>query len=1062
MDFVGTNYLYALTMMRRFFILNFFLLAFTASGQAPFSHHTPQYTYAESRALFDRSLYAPAAEGFRKVISLVDSETDLSEQSNFFKVLCSIKLMNRDAGDQVLKFLGEYPTSARRKELFIEMADYSFNRRRYREAKNWLMRLNGMFLPKKEKAELQFKLGYSLFVLKEYEVSRAQFAAAKSSKFKIASSAQYYYGHIAYLDTNDITALENLEPLKDHPDFGFVVPYYLAQIYSRRQMDDELLRLGESLLKEASVKRAPEIAKLIGQSLLRKKRFDEALPYLLMHRDRGGKMTPSDYYELGVLLAKADRYKEAIQSLNKITTTRSSVSEFALYLLADCYVKEGQNENALSAFRAVSEIANDEVIREESAFQTAKLTYQGSSPFGNAINAFKNFLLNFPETEYRREVNEYLANLYITSKDYSRAMEAILQTGMSSMAMREAYQRVAYYRAVELYHSSNWLKAKEFFNKSLTYQQNLTFVALAHFWMGELAYKKGDAQEALAQFESFLNTPGSYALSERPVSLYNKAYCLYKLDKLEDASAAFRVYLEDAKGDNKKNADATLRLADLYFLLGKHSLGQEYYKKFIASSNSFSNSYSAYAEYQQALCLGLLGRDNEKIVLLKSLSGKETRNDAFGGKYSIEALYEMGKTQLQIGNNQNAEASFIEFVRKNPNLEKARQALLNQAIAQRNDGRLDASIATFKSVVQIYPGTPESKEAIGTSRSVFNDANRLEDYFEWVNGIDFATIRASELDSIAYMSAVDKYAQSNYSGAYVSFKNYLKRFPDGFFALSAIHFCAESSRLENDILNALIYYKKITQYPVNEHSANAWAWILRITSQNENFDLDLMQISAENLLSLSSDAQLLREANVALMKSRQAKGDLDIAQAYSKVVASDERNSPEIRVEARLNIARNTFSFWSNEISKIENYQAEDNSETQKRAEKLKEKTIKAYQNIKNSGPSSVQAEASYFLAFFLNYDQSFLASNQEIFWLIDNLPSEADWRYKALITLAKNYAGLEDNFQAIYTLDFVISENYNLELIEEAKRIKEKLEVANKNESSAIDSNVTEIETML
>ena len=73
-------------MMRRFFILNFFLLAFIASGQAPFSHHTPQYTYAESRALFDRSLYAPAAEGFRKVISLVDSETDLSEQSNFFKV----------------------------------------------------------------------------------------------------------------------------------------------------------------------------------------------------------------------------------------------------------------------------------------------------------------------------------------------------------------------------------------------------------------------------------------------------------------------------------------------------------------------------------------------------------------------------------------------------------------------------------------------------------------------------------------------------------------------------------------------------------------------------------------------------------------------------------------------------------------------------------------------------------------------------------------------------------------------------------------------------------------
>ena len=196
-------------------------------------------------------------------------------------------------------------------------------------------------------------------------------------------------------------------------------------------MDDKLLALGESLFKKSSIKRLPEISKLIGQSLLRKKRYDEALPYLLMHRDRGGVMKASDYYELGFLLSKNQRFKEAIQSLNKITSTKSVVSEYALYLLANCYVKEDQNEKALSAFRAVSEIANDEVIREESSYQTAKLTYESSSPFGNAISEFQQFLVDFPETEYRREVNEYLANLYITSKDYTRAMSAIIQTGMS-------------------------------------------------------------------------------------------------------------------------------------------------------------------------------------------------------------------------------------------------------------------------------------------------------------------------------------------------------------------------------------------------------------------------------------------------------------------------------------------------------------------------------------------------------------------------------------------------------------------------------------------------------
>ena len=1025
-----------------------------ACGQAPFSHHTPQNIYAESRELFDRAMYSPAAEGFRDVISKVDSETDLAEQSSFFSVLCGIKLMNRDVGDQVLKFLNKYPTSARRKELILGMADYSFNRRRYRDAKIWLNRLNGMYLPKKEKAELQFKLGYSLFMLKEFESARAQFSAAKSTKFNISASAQYYYGHIAYLDTNDVTALENLEPLVDHPNFGFVVPYYLAQIYSRRQMDDKLLLLGESLLQKASIKRLPEISKLIGQSLLRKKRFDEALPYLLMHRDRGGVMKASDYYELGFLLSKSKRFKEAIQSLNKITSTKSDVSEYALYLLANCYVKEDQNEKALSAFRAVSEIAIDEVIKEESSYQTAKLTYESSSPFGNAINEFQQFLVNFPETEYRREVNEYLANLYITSKDYTRAMSAIIQTGMSSMAMREAYQRVAYYRAVEFYHMSSWEKAQEFFTKSLTYPQNLSYVALTHFWMGELAYKKNDPQEALARFESFLKTPGSYTLTERPISLYNKAYCLYRLNRLDDAAAAFRVFIQDAKKENKRKNDATLRLADLYFLSGKYSLAEEYYNTFTTATNNFNYSHASYAEYQRSLCLGLLNKYKEKIKILKTLSERETRSDAFGGKYSMEALYELGKTQLAIGNNSDAEISFVKYVRKNPNLEKARRALLNQALAQRNDGRFETSILTFKRVVQLYPGTQESREAIGISRSVFDDADRLDDYIDWVDGIDFASIRASELDSVAFMSGVDKYAQSNFSAALVSFQNYIKRFPEGFFAEESNYYAAECLRKEGDFENAKKMYQNVVQFSTNEFTAKSWVWILRIASQEKFYNLEEIEYSAQALLSISSDAQFLREANIALMRTYQSKGDIEVAQAYSKVVASDDRNNPELREEANLNLVRNNFGFWLQQ----KNSQEKD-SIAWKRLNDLQIRTMKICDFLKNNGSSSTQAETSYYISFFLNFEKNYLNSNVEIFWLIDNLPGETEWRYKALLILAKNYAGLEDNFQAIYTLDFIISENYSEDLSNDALKLKNELEVSQQKEPLVLDSTLTRIE---
>ena len=1019
------------TMMRRLLLLVFLAGAAAAHGQAPFSHTTPQSVYADSRGLFDRALYSPAAEGFAQVLQQVDAQTDLAEQAAFFKAICAVRLLNRDAGDQVLAFLDAYPSTARRKEAVLEMAEYSFNRRKYSDARDWLRRLDGLYLPKAERAEVQFKLGYSHFLLEEYDLARPQLAAAKATKYPIAASAQYYYGHIAYLDTNDVTAMENLEPLQNHEEFGMVVPYYLAQIYARQGLDDKLLKLGESLLKNATAKRTPEIAKLIGQSLFKKKRYPEALPYLAMHRDLGGKMSADDYYQLGVVNAQTGRYKEAIQALNKIPSNVGQVSEFGLYLLAECYVKEGQLEEALNAFKAVSERAKDPVILEESSFQAAKLTYKSSSPFGDAIDMFKRFLSDFPQTEHRREANEYLANLYITSKDYGRAMEAIVQTGMGTMAMREAYQRVAYFRAVECFQISDWSGAQEYFNKSLGYPQNLTFVALSHFWLGELAYRKGDAQEALAQFESFLKTPGSYTLTERPTALYNKAYCLYKLDRLEDASAAFRVYLQDAKGKDRKIEDATLRLADLYFLLGKHALAQEYYEKSVRLDPK--GRYAGYATFQQALCLGLLNKDVKKMEVLQRLSITSNEQDAYGGKYCSEALYELAQTHLRRGENAEAEHDFLAYIRMVGGSERARRAALNMAIAQRNDQRLDAAISTFQEIVNKYPGTPEAREAITTARSVYDEANRIDDYLTWVQGIDFAQVRASELDSVAYMSAYDKYASSKFEEAMSGFDRYMKRFPDGFFTVKANHYAGESARRLNKPDEALAYFRKVTQAPVGEHHINAWTWILRIVSARKN--ADEMLIAAESVLALSDDASLLREANVAMMRGHQALKHLEVAYGYSEVVAADERNSPEIRTEAKANVARDAMTSAMGQRARKADFLASWGEDSINGAEwQWITKSLSAYGDLKKNGPAVLQAEASYYEALILYLYGSHTASNEEIFWLIDNLPGQGEWRFKALLILAHNYAALDDVFQANYTLDFIIAENFIAETVEQAK----------------------------
>ncbi|MFZ9206775.1 MAG: tetratricopeptide repeat protein [Schleiferiaceae bacterium] len=991
-------------------ILFFAALLSSASlfAQQPITGQQPEALFAEARARFDRALYSSAYEYFAQVRTMVPEASDWSEQSMYYQALCAIRLLHRDAEDYAEAFLQTYPSSSRRIDLVLEAAEQAFNRRRYQEAKRWLRQLDGVDLARNLRAEVQFKLGYAHFLLNEFDLAKAELAEAKKSKSSVAKTAQYYYGHIAYLEKADQTALENLEPLQQHEEFGPVVPYYLAQIYSRQGKDDELLKLGETLMKQASAKRAPEIALLIGQSMFRKKRYADAKSYFDFNLAQGGKMSPEIAYQMGVCAYQTKDYEGAIKAFNQLPAESSAdwVLQSRL-MLGDSYARLERWEEAQTAFRSVWQSKADEATREQAAYQYAKLTYRSASPFGDAIQVFNQFLREFPRTEHRREANEYLANLYLTSRDYGRALEAIVQTGMGSSSMREAYQKVAYFRAVELYQASQWDKANELLDQSLSYPLDRGYTALAHFWKGEMAFRQGDYREALDQTEKFLKTPGSYTLSERPAAQYNKAYTLYRLDRLEDAAASFRVFLEDAPKNDRRREDAELRIADLYFLLGRHALARDYYAKIAKGTGADAD----YASFQQALCRGLLGDNAGKIDQL-------ARIEQSGSQRADDALFERAQTLLRTGRNADAEDAFASYIRRKPNTEKARRAALNIALARRNDSKLNEAITAFQAVVRDYPGTAEAREAVAVARSVYDDANRIDDYLEWVQSMPSSGIRASELDSVAYMSAYDKYAQSQYAPALEAFGKYIKRFPDGYFAPVAQFQAAESARLTGQMAQALPYYRNVVRGPVGANTVPAYKWLLRDAEQRK--DWRETKSYAERLLALAEDASLRSEASRSMMRAHFAEGANDVALTYAEGIVADQRQTPEDRSEAlatRLRVLEAQYRANASDSNRLGLWQS-------------------AAEQAITDGTAPVQAEASYAKAQILRLRGQFAASNEVVFGLLDAFPSQADWRYKSLLVLARNYASLNDGFQARYTLDFVISEHPSDELVKEAQAL--------------------------
>ena len=60
-----------------------------------------------------------------------------------------------------------------------------------------------------------------------------------------------------------------------------------------------------------------------------------------------------------------------------------------------------------------------------------------------------------------------------------------------------AYQKVAFYRGIELYNEDNYTEAKTYFEKSLSEPRDASFTARATYWNAETDYNLNNFQDAL-------------------------------------------------------------------------------------------------------------------------------------------------------------------------------------------------------------------------------------------------------------------------------------------------------------------------------------------------------------------------------------------------------------------------------------------------------------------------------------------------------------------------------------------------------------------------------------
>ncbi len=936
--------------------------------------------FANGQGLFDRELFANAQS---LLLDQLESSQGLqAEFVAYTAVRSALELLNPDAERMAMNFESQFPESRLLRPLQLHTANHFFINRKFSKAREWFEKADADGYSGQTQDEIAFKTAYSHFAEGHYAQAKPLFQKVQNSSGNYKASAIYYTSFIDYNDSNYVQAGAGFEKLNNDPQFGQVVPYYLAQIYYKTERYNELMEVANSILKREEVVRRDEIERLLADTYYRKANYAEAAIHFERFKEYGGTFRREDHYQLGYAYYQTARYAEAIQSFNRITQADGPLSQDAWYHLGDCYLRTGDKNKALTAFEAASRLDASPDMKKQSRYLYAKLNYELQGPFDPPAKVIVAFAKDYPNTSETKYLNKLLADIYIREKNYERALEAIREAGTQSIEMKSAYQKVSYFRGIELFNAAKYKEAIAVWNDSRQFAINPQWLALSYYWTGEAHYRLGAFKEALENYETFRASSGASGTDQYIKVLYDLGHVQLKLKQYANSITNFKNFIAAYKTEDARRSDARLRAADAHFVGSAYAQALELYKEALR----FNSKEGDYALLQKGMCEGLLGREDDKISSLSKLE-----RDFPNSNYLAEASFEKASSLLRLDKNTDALNAFEAFRIKHQNHPLARQALLNEGLVLRNLDRQAEAVSKLKKVVEDYPSTREAKEAISFARLVYADMGQLDAYIEWVQKIDFANVKEAQLDSTLYNSGYEYYALGDCSKSVTEFGHYLKRFPKGLFVLNAHYFRAACLEKSGDLQAAQTHWQQLFNLGNHEYSAESafklglWAFNKSdFSAANNYFNAPAMQ----------NNERLVRDSRIYRLRMAEQAQNNSLILSLAEAILLDDKSAPEHKTEALLQRAR-TFMVLNNGAAAKADFEI-------------------LYQNPKDVSA----AEAGFNLAKIAFEAGQFAQSIEQIYAYMERTPGFVQWREQGLALLFENFLAINDYFQARYTLE--------------------------------------------
>ena len=953
-----------------------------ASGQRSYQFDAPNRLFVEGKELFSLKNYSGCIDKL-EAYKQHSTDADLIQEADYMLVYSAYEQGRPNAVELLKDYLDVYPASRHADEVNFLIGSAHFGQGEYQKAIFWFNESNIDMLSPEQQEAYCFRLAYSLLQIGDMEKARGYFARIEQIGTKYREASTYYVAYIDYATGKYNNALVEFTRLKDLPDYKERSLYYITQIYFIQNKYEKVISEGKELLASyPDSENNSEVYRIMGNAYYHLGNEDQAINMLSKYVSSTDSPLRGDLYILGVCYYNKGNYSSAVNALGRTVRENDALSQNAYLYLGQSYLKLKDKNNARMAFEAAATSSFDKQVKEAAMYNYALLIHETAfTGFGESVTIFEDFLNDFPNSKYADKVNDYLVEVYLTTKNYQAALNSIDKIKHPSTKILEAKQDILFQLGTQAFTNMELDKAVDLFSRAISLgAYNLESRNDAYFWRGESYYRQGEYNKAISDYRTYLNNTRQRNTDMYALAHYNLGYSYFKSKEYGEALNRFRQYVNlESNQQTPAYADAYNRIGDCLFHNRQFAMAEENYTR----AAQLQPSAGDYSVYQKGFLLGLQKDYKGKISVMDRLIREFPES-----QYVDDALFEKGRSYVLLDNNQAAAASFEQLMRDFPQSSLARKAGVQLGLIYFNDNQPEKAADAYKSVISNYPGSEEAKVALQDLKSVYIELNDINSFAAYANSLGGnVRFEVSEQDSLTYLAAEKLFMRGDNEGARRSLTNYLQTFPQGAFSSNANFYLASIAFAKKDLEEAKRLFSLVLESGDTKFREESWARKAEIEYLDKDYAAAME--SFKHLQAVAENPENKEAAKLGLMRCAELIGQPQEALLAANDLLKEPKLSPEIMSEARYVRAKAYISL------------------------KQENKALADLKEISKDTRTIHGAEAKYLLAQ-LYYDNKDDKNAETVLMnFIENGTPHQYWLARGFILLADIYIRQGDDFQA-------------------------------------------------